>query len=145
MPPSGIEPTTFRFIAQILNHCATALRICIQENNRSSKKQICNLFFPEDGGGTSFPHNNKFLQKTRFQNREDCPLHSRSPHTHIHTHTHTHIHINTHIHIHIHTHTHKHTHTHTYTHTHIHTHIYAHTHKHTHINIHIHTHTHTYT
>jgi hypothetical protein len=26
--PSGIEPTTFRFVAQYLNHCATAVPIC---------------------------------------------------------------------------------------------------------------------
>jgi len=25
MTPSGIEPTTFRFVAQHLNHCATAV------------------------------------------------------------------------------------------------------------------------
>jgi len=26
MTPSGIEPATFRFVAQHLNHCATAVR-----------------------------------------------------------------------------------------------------------------------
>ena len=27
--PSGIEPATFRFVAQHLNHCATAVPICV--------------------------------------------------------------------------------------------------------------------
>ena len=27
MTPSGIEPATFRFVAQYLNHCATAVPI----------------------------------------------------------------------------------------------------------------------
>ena len=25
LPPAGIEPATFRFVAQYLNHCATAV------------------------------------------------------------------------------------------------------------------------
>jgi len=29
MTPSGIEPATFRFVAQHLNHCATAVPICV--------------------------------------------------------------------------------------------------------------------
>ena len=36
MTPAGIEPATFWFIAQHLNHCATAvhgLRLCNYENN----------------------------------------------------------------------------------------------------------------
>ena len=28
MTPSGIEPATFRFVAQHLNHCATAVPYC---------------------------------------------------------------------------------------------------------------------
>ena len=28
MTPTGIEPATFRFLAQHLNHCATAVPIC---------------------------------------------------------------------------------------------------------------------
>jgi len=27
--PAGIEPATFRFVAQHLNHCATAVPLCI--------------------------------------------------------------------------------------------------------------------
>jgi hypothetical protein len=31
MTPSGIEPATFRFVAQNLNHCATAVpTVCIR-------------------------------------------------------------------------------------------------------------------
>jgi hypothetical protein len=29
MTPSGIEPATFRFVAQYLNHCATAVPTCV--------------------------------------------------------------------------------------------------------------------
>ena len=33
MTPSGIEPATFLFVAQHLNHCATAV-LCIQDRNK---------------------------------------------------------------------------------------------------------------
>ena len=40
MTPAGIEPATFRFVAQYLNHCATAkLNFVVQ----------CNLRIYEDG------------------------------------------------------------------------------------------------
>ena len=29
MTPSGIEPATFRFVAQHLNHCAIAFPVCM--------------------------------------------------------------------------------------------------------------------
>jgi len=32
MTPSGIEPTTFRFVAQHLNHCATAVIFAVGTN-----------------------------------------------------------------------------------------------------------------
>ena len=38
MTPSGIEPATFQFVAQHLNHCATAVPLLQQ--------QICNLNLP---------------------------------------------------------------------------------------------------
>jgi hypothetical protein len=31
MTPSGIEPATFRFVAQYLNHCATAGSVNVRE------------------------------------------------------------------------------------------------------------------
>jgi hypothetical protein len=36
MTPSGIEPATFRFVAQNLNHCATAVPQ-LQRNNIQNK------------------------------------------------------------------------------------------------------------
>jgi len=32
MTPAGIEPATFRFVAQLLNHCATAVPRTIDHN-----------------------------------------------------------------------------------------------------------------
>ena len=34
MTPAGIEPATFRFVAQHLNHCATALLFLINSVNK---------------------------------------------------------------------------------------------------------------
>jgi len=47
-PPAGIEPATFRFVAQHLNHCATAVPVLttcsfekiITESLRKSKELI---------------------------------------------------------------------------------------------------------
>ena len=33
MTPAGIEPATFRFVAQHLNHCATAVELLVQWAN----------------------------------------------------------------------------------------------------------------
>ena len=52
MTPAGIEPATFRFVAQHLNHCATAvpIYICIYINNwtsvesRQCEQHSCFLF-----------------------------------------------------------------------------------------------------
>jgi hypothetical protein len=44
MTPSGIEPATLRFVAQYLNHCATAIYIYKTEKlslNRLSDKLQC--------------------------------------------------------------------------------------------------------
>jgi len=35
MTPAGIEPATFRFVAQHLNHCATAVKVGGSLNNAS--------------------------------------------------------------------------------------------------------------
>jgi hypothetical protein len=44
MTPSGIEPATFRFVAQYLNHCATAvpcpLKKCFQNSSEESKMRF---------------------------------------------------------------------------------------------------------
>ena len=50
MTPAGIEPATFRFVAQHLNHCATAVPHVYNVDfyipfRRSSKRQKTKLFF----------------------------------------------------------------------------------------------------
>ena len=42
MAPAGIEPATFRFVAQHLNHCATAVPniIVVYENSTLRKKFV---------------------------------------------------------------------------------------------------------
>jgi hypothetical protein len=39
--PSGIEPATFRFVAQYLNHCATAVPLCISCSQGKCGRMIC--------------------------------------------------------------------------------------------------------
>jgi hypothetical protein len=42
MTPPGIEPATFRFVAQYLNHCATGVELCmycIQLHNTENTSQ----------------------------------------------------------------------------------------------------------
>ena len=41
MTPSGIEPATFRFVAQHLNHCTTAVPTKKQRINIIYRKYIC--------------------------------------------------------------------------------------------------------
>ena len=42
MTPSGIEPATFRFVTQHLNHCATAVPIYTYVvNNKTLAIRIC--------------------------------------------------------------------------------------------------------
>ena len=45
MTPSGIEPATFRFVAQHLDHCATAVPTYLHSNIHNVKKlaQCCHL------------------------------------------------------------------------------------------------------
>jgi hypothetical protein len=48
MTPSGIEPATFRFVAQYLNHCATAVPHYIYiysalENGKSNKCDVLHV------------------------------------------------------------------------------------------------------
>jgi hypothetical protein len=42
--PSGIEPATFRFVAQYLNHCATAVPK-LRDNTSHKYEHICIFFF----------------------------------------------------------------------------------------------------
>ena len=41
MTPAGIEPTTFRFVAQHLNHCATAVPLQFRTVYDSEDKTCC--------------------------------------------------------------------------------------------------------
>jgi len=54
MTPAGIEPATFRFVAQHLNHCVTAVTVCAENlanpvnrvgriQSRSMVKQVVDL------------------------------------------------------------------------------------------------------
>ena len=43
LAPAGIEPATYRFIAQRLNQCATAVPILSRETNSNDKKVSCRL------------------------------------------------------------------------------------------------------
>ena len=54
MTPSGIEPATFRFVAQRLNHCATA----VPENNSVLRKNYICLQFTSPS--QSFPQKPTF-------------------------------------------------------------------------------------
>ena len=42
LTPAGIEPATFRFVAQHLNHCATTVPLptCTPANNHCNKQSI---------------------------------------------------------------------------------------------------------
>jgi hypothetical protein len=42
--PSGIEPATFRFVAQNLNHCATAVPRCFRYNHKFMMGNICYFY-----------------------------------------------------------------------------------------------------
>jgi len=63
--PAGIEPATFRFVAQHLNHCATAVPVVLRESTRAQEHKshapiqlLVNLTvrkFPEDGSPVTKP------------------------------------------------------------------------------------------
>ena len=40
MTPSGIEPATFRLVAQQLNHCATAVPTCLYHCKLTKNKSV---------------------------------------------------------------------------------------------------------
>jgi len=56
MTPSGIEPATFRFVAQHLKHCATAvppylevlLQICLKESHDTTNSKNVTLYLSQD-------------------------------------------------------------------------------------------------
>ena len=69
MTPSGIEPATFRFVAQHLNHCPTAVpginKVKVKVHPRTGHRgpegewrYSCtfSLTMALDGGGWSVPH-----------------------------------------------------------------------------------------
>ena len=141
LTPAGIEPATIRFVAQHLNHCATAESWitgtwykdrCIL--TLISRSVILRMRYISDGRcknnrNTHFKYNCFFFRKLvafmRYcgQNMvqpdrplmatqyDACALHARQLRQ---EYRHTHIHTHTH------THTHTHSHTHTLTHTHTH-------------------------
>jgi len=47
LTPSGIEPATFQFVAQHLNHCATAVPHSMYTYTYASKSQNIHLLWPE--------------------------------------------------------------------------------------------------
>ena len=42
LTPAGIDPATFRFVAQHLNHCATAVSINVPAYNKGDKTDFSN-------------------------------------------------------------------------------------------------------
>jgi len=48
LTPSGIEPATFRFVTQHLNHCATAVPLIVWWENMRERDYLENLGV--DGG-----------------------------------------------------------------------------------------------
>jgi hypothetical protein len=46
MTPSGIDPATFRFEAQCLNHCATACPLLTMSSGDRAKTEVLKLVWP---------------------------------------------------------------------------------------------------
>jgi len=47
MTPAGIEPATFRFVAQHLNHCDTAVHILLTSPNNIQMQSNLNLVYEQ--------------------------------------------------------------------------------------------------
>jgi hypothetical protein len=68
MTPSGIDPATFRFVAQCLNHCATACSPLLYVQDINYRKEIVNGVLGYPGAHGSRRNVNKL--STRWENNK---------------------------------------------------------------------------